>query len=178
MTQQARYSEAKQHFNIALQGFVEAKDPTGIAMTQRNLGTACFITGDLDAASSWLASALATIENQGKPDLEHDIQARNALVISARGDTAKARKVLQECLAYWNEQNHPRWPVETKLQLAIVERDANRLPEARKLLEECSAAFARIGDLANKQEADQLLAQIKLKSPSSGGTRGSSTDRE
>lgn len=158
-TRTGDFKHAEIHLQKSLAGYQREKDPGGIAMAYRGLGSLAFERGQLDEASLMFSSAIGALQGKG-PAMEKDIEARQALVLRERGRYADARSVLQGCLTYWVKEEHPRWIAKTRWQLATVEAEAGNSRTARQLLVQAKEGYQRVGDRAGVADCDRALKDL------------------
>lgn len=166
-TRAGDYSDAEKTLLEALEGFSRYKDPVGVAMASRNLGTLSFVQKDLSGAERWFTYAFRSIYGLDKPDLEADLRGRQALLWHAQGK-AGAEEQLRKCLEYWTTKNHPRWIAVTQYQLGTIQSDAGATGEAERLLKLSQIGFQKVGDKAGARNASVALRKLVSGSPGSG----------
>jgi len=159
-TRSGDLNSAEQHLLRARTGYEEMKDPNGVAMCERDLGSVRLLKKDLTAARKWLAAALDKVSGPGSADLQADIRARNALVDRDAGDYPRARSVLQACLAHWQSRGHARWIAQTRYQLGTVEQVSGNQRLARQLLTESRDGFLSVGDRYGVKECERRLQDL------------------
>lgn len=150
---------AEEHLLTARSGYENMKDPNGVAMCERDLGSLCLLKHDLPSARRWLTEAGNKVRGLGAADLFADIRARTALVDRDCGDLRRARSALLSCLNHWKSRGHPRWIAETQYQLASVEAAAGNQKLAEELVKKSKAGFVAVGDRYGARECDNLVAQ-------------------
>lgn len=119
-TKMNKLARAREYLLSSLKGFEKLKDETGVAMACRDLGTVSHREKDLQLAVYWFDRAEKSIAGLGKADLETDITARRALAYFDLGKRSEARKILNQCLQYWERREHPRWIEQTKKQIELI----------------------------------------------------------
>ncbi|MBS1709942.1 MAG: tetratricopeptide repeat protein [Armatimonadetes bacterium] len=139
-------ASAQTDLKNAFRMYKDLGDATGTAMAARDLGTVAYELGSWVEANQWFSVAMAALPADEKPDIVADIQGRQALLLSAHGDTVGARTLLAKTMAHWQSRNHPRWIAQTQFQLAQVEARAGNIGEARRLFDASCNAFHAVGD--------------------------------
>lgn len=157
-TQLGRFHDAEAHLRESLEGYHAQKNPEGVSIAQRDLGSLAYEIGWLDLAAAYFDHALTGARLIRQSDLETDINSRRALVLARLGDFGRARDTLQECLSYWTKANHKRWIAKTKLQLGFIERRAGSTRSATKYLSDALLGYQSVGDAAGMRRCQQELA--------------------
>jgi len=160
-TELGEYGEAQRNLTESLASYDAFKDPVGVAMAERDLGTVAFDQGRTAVADSWFHSSLRDVSGLGKPDIETDVKGRIALVLLNERRVDEARETLRSCLQYWTARRHPRWIALTEYQLGTVEAAAHHFGVARRLLAQSESGFRTVGDAAGvKKSEDWLVAKV------------------
>ena len=169
-TRMGDLSSAETTLSAALTGFERFKDPTGVCMTERDLGSVAYERHDMAKAMSYFEDALRSLKRQpeAKPELVSDIHARQALVLVDQRHLDQARAILEDCLRFWQAKGQPRWVALTQYQLGLVEKKANHNEAATRLLSESQGGYRRIGDRLGENRARSELITLGV----SGGTAG------
>lgn len=160
-TRSGDLNSAEQHLLTARVGYEKLRDPNGVAMCERDLGSICLLKKDLVAARMWLTAASARVHGSGAADLLADIRARSALVDCGSRGFRRARSELQACLAHWQRRGHARWVAQTRYQLGTVEQVSGNQRLARQLLTESRDGFLSVGDRYGVKECERRLQDLK-----------------
>ncbi len=152
---------AEKAFKASREGFIKSKDPNGVVMAMRGLGSVAHRRGKLDDASEWFRKCHSIAREHGQHPMIADVAARQALVLRDRNQLNEAAGLLQICLTYWTSVRHARWIAKTRLELATVELRQGRTALAESRLLQSETAYLRIGDLAGAADAKALLAAAR-----------------
>jgi tetratricopeptide (TPR) repeat protein len=150
---------AREHFELALRGYSESKDPVGEALILRDLGGLALKLSDTNRADAFLSQALRRVSGQSKPDIETDILAQIALVRRDQHRFSEARSLLRQALLYWQDRHHARWVATTMFQMGTVEFSAGNPVAGFKLLRTSRSTYGQVGDLPGVRECDAWLSK-------------------
>ena len=159
-TRTGDFEGARKNLTQALETFNLSKDSVGVAMAMRDLGSLSFCSGNLSSALNWFRAGMHELKGSSKPDIEADIRGRQALVLQKQGHPKEAHDILQNCLRYWTQRDHPRWEATIKFRLAAVEIDLGNRKSASLLLASSKTIFGGLGDAPNATEASNLLERL------------------
>ncbi len=151
------YEQAELYFRDCLKDSRKYSDVIHIVQACRGLGTVSHYQGDLGEALKWYEMAEQEMKGMDEADLHRDIQARRALVWRDQGLYPEAMAALQECLAHWQNQAHPRWIARTQLQVATVYFRQKDRPSASMLVDSSLAAYTTLRDQAGMAECKRML---------------------
>jgi tetratricopeptide (TPR) repeat protein len=153
-------AEAEQRLLQSLQAYEADGNQIGTAMAYRGLGSVSAHVGDFERAERFFNDALAALDGLDESDLRMDIRGRIALIESGRGNPARAREILGDCLEYWEERGHPRWLALTKMRIGQIElREGNR-GAATALLVDARSLYKSVADSLGVRECDDLLSDL------------------
>ena len=78
----------------------------------------------MPSAGRHFEQSLALLKRDPDPAMVTDVRAMQGMLMLNRGQVRDARARLQECLAFWSAQKHPRWVALCELQLGLIEERA------------------------------------------------------
>lgn len=163
------FSEARAHFESALEGYREQKVPSGVSMAYRGLGTVACKQQKFDESVRQFKLALQSLNpKDADSDLAYDIRARMAVARAHQGATDEALVTLDACLKHWQEKGHLRWQAETRMQLGQVAELVGQTTEARNHFKKALAEFQAVGDAENARQATQLLGRLSRENARTG----------
>lgn len=147
----------------SLSGYRGAKDPVGVALASRDLGTLAVRTDDLDSAERWFQASLDSVGGLGKPDIVADVDGERALLALRRGRAHEARDAFLRCLDYWTAKGHARWVAVCELRLGLAESALGRRATALAMMRRSKAGFEKVGDRAGISDAANRLRVLEAR---------------
>lgn len=152
-----RLDQAEKHLQESLAQFQTAQDPGGIAMASRGLGSVAAVRGDISVARVWYDAATAAVADRVGEAIHTDLKALRALLARDEGNFDLALRELEDCLAYWSRQRHPRWQAATLMQIASVHRAAGQEPGASAATVRAKALYESVGDRRGVEVCSEFL---------------------
>ncbi len=165
---QGLLQDARQHLLECKDGYEHERDMTGVALTERDLGSLATESGNLDEAGQWFLSALGRISDTDKPEIVMDIRARQALVLRYQGRFEEARSILVRTYTLWKRRHHTRWIAESLFERATVESVAGNDELASNLFQRSKILYEQVGDKPGMSKCDEWIAQVLAKHARSG----------
>ena len=159
-TRIGNYVDAQNHLNRSLELYSKFNDPVGVALVSRNLGTLAHKRQDLPAAEKWFEAGLQGAKSLGKREIEMDISARKALLLSEQGRSREARLLLEQCLRFWMGKRHTRWVAVTEQQLGTVSMQCGDHEKARAHFLRSRAGYRKVKDKAGLAESERNLKLV------------------
>ena len=154
---QGKFAEAEEQLLTSIRIFGESKDEYAVAMVQCDLGDLALAQDDWKGAEAWQISAWTTLKRlDRRPELA-SLRSSIAKLAVARGDFARAETLLNESLAFWEEQGHARWRAKTHLELARVYRAKGDDSSASEQARLSSELYREAGDKVGLERAESLL---------------------
>ncbi len=161
-TLMGRFHDARASLKTAQAGYENMKDPNGVGLVLRDLGSVCYQEGKYGEAMDCFTRAKQKTCGDGKRATDSDINARLALVYSKQHRFSEARALLSNCMEYWKkEKNHARWIATTNLQMGQVEEDAGNFETARHFYLFSQSGFEDLGDNGGLRKVSAGLDRIQ-----------------
>ncbi|MBV6457914.1 MAG: hypothetical protein HONBIEJF_01034 [Fimbriimonadaceae bacterium] len=154
-----RLDDAEEHLLKSIEGFRKTLAPSGVAMAARGLGSVAAVQSDLAESRRWYDVASRTLKDKPQEAIHVDIRALRALLARDEGNFDLALRELEDCLAYWSRQGHPRWQAATLMQIASVHRTAGRQPDAEAAIKRAKARYESVGDRRGVELCADFLDQ-------------------
>lgn len=154
--------EAKRNLYKSLAIYEKIGDKTGVAMVQRDLAKLELSQGNIPACNRWINEAMKVLVGMGKPQLDHDIRAVEAMMWLKQGKLSKARLALQECLQFWKTIGNARWLALTHLQLAQVCQREGQREEFAQHIQESYRRYVALSDAFGKANAEKVARDSGL----------------
>jgi DNA-binding SARP family transcriptional activator/tetratricopeptide (TPR) repeat protein len=156
----------------ALETAAAIAPPDRLAAIERRLGWIQFRRGDLAAAESHLAAALAALDPDASPSRRSEIQADRSVVAHRAGDKAAALALARMALDMIDPAVHPGAAAVAHRLLGLVAQAEGTLDRARAELSQSLILAGQANDLDAAIAAEHALSRVDLAGDDPGAALG------
>ena len=160
--EQGSWSEALGFYRQALALQQQLNQPAGIAESLNNVGFSSYSLGDFDNAMVYWQQALALYRQLDDPTKTLRIEESIALLDTARGRFAAARKSLSAAQQKAEDHQLPEEAAAAHVYLCELALDEGRFADALTESTRAAEVFDRLADQRGQSEATLLQARTQL----------------